>query len=188
MKRAFLALIVLALAGCGGSSPNVPTIHPARSYELAGFHPSAPVPAGKPVKVSFTIRQPDGTTMTAFKRGPGPHTGVHLIYVRKDLSTIIHHHPPLGRSGEIVDEVTFGHPGPYRLVIDVYPASCPSPGACNYQLTDNITVAGDYVAKALPPPVSEQTVDGYHVSLTGIGGLTALEPTLVHATVTGPDG
>ena len=37
----------------------------------------------------------DGTTLTKFRRGPGPHTGVHLIYVRDDLSTIVHHHPPV---------------------------------------------------------------------------------------------
>src|SRR3954463_12445485 len=151
MKRATLALVVL-LAGCGGgSSPNVPTIEPARSYEIAGFQPSGPAPAKTPVEVSFTIQQPDGSTLTAFKRGPGPHTGVHLIYVRKDLSTIIHHHPPLGGSGTIADVVTFPHPGPYRLVIDVYPATCPSPGACNYQLTQKITVAGAYDA---PPPAA----------------------------------
>jgi hypothetical protein len=186
--RRVLLLAALVLAGCGGSSPSVPTIQPARSFEIAGFEPSAPVPAGKPVKISFTIQQPDGSTLTAFKRGPGPHTGVHLIYVRKDLATIIHHHPPLPGTGKIVDLVTFPAPGPYRLVIDVYPASCTTVGPCNYQLTQNITVAGSYRPQPLPAPVDAQTVDGYRFTLTGLQGLTALEPDLVHVTVTAPGG
>src|SRR4029077_10839071 len=96
----------------------------------------------------------DGTPLTKFKRGSGPHTGVHLIYVRKDLEDIVHHHPPLGGTGKIVDHVTFPAPGPYRLVIDVYPASCGGsstpavPGAptstCNFQLFATVRVAGVY--------------------------------------------
>ena len=36
------------------------TSSPPRIYEIADFKPSQPVPAGKPVAVSFVIRQPDG--------------------------------------------------------------------------------------------------------------------------------
>ena len=74
-------------AAAGTGKLAVPTIPPATStrIELVGFQPSGAVTAGKPVTVSFTIEQPDGTPLTKFKRGPGPHTGVHLIYVRDDL-------------------------------------------------------------------------------------------------------
>jgi len=46
------ALLVVAAAGCGGGSSTV-TIQPAAVYSLDGFEPSAPVPAGKPTRVSF---------------------------------------------------------------------------------------------------------------------------------------
>ena len=53
---------VLLLAGCGGgsSSTSFPTVGAARTYEIVNFEPSAPVPAAKPTKVSFVIRQPNG--------------------------------------------------------------------------------------------------------------------------------
>jgi len=117
------AALVLAAAGCGGSSSvNVPTVQPAAVYRLVHLQPSGPVVAGKPVRVSFSIQQPDGTVLTRFKTGPGPHTGVHLILVRKDLAYLIHKHPPVGAS-TIAQTVTFPAPGPYRMVVDVYPAS-----------------------------------------------------------------
>jgi hypothetical protein len=204
--RGFLLLPLLAAAtaaGCGGggsSSLPVPTIPAAHVYKVVGFHPSGSVDPGKPVKVSFSIQQPDGTILTRFKRGPGPHTGVHLIYVRKDLSTIIHHHPPLGGRGKIVDAVVFPAPGPYRLVIDVYPAACPGsaaptpaiPGAparvCNLLLSENVDVAGKYRPEALPAASQAQTVDGYRFSLTGANDLSAIDAKLVDVSVTDAHG
>ena len=73
----------------------------------AGFTPTGPVAPGKPVKVSFRIKLPSGKTLTAYNRGAGPHTGVHLIFVREDLSQIIHRHPPVGADGTVRQEVTF---------------------------------------------------------------------------------
>ncbi len=69
---------------------------PAAVYRLVHFQPAGPVVPGKPVRVSFEIEQPDGTPLIHFKTGHGPHTGVHLILVRKDLAYIIHQHPPVG--------------------------------------------------------------------------------------------
>src|SRR5436190_21033685 len=102
----FLAplLAVVALAGCGGSgssSPALPTGEAARTYELADFTPRGAVAPGKPVTISFGIRQPDGRMLTNYRRGAGPHTGVHLIVVARDLSTIIHRHPPIGADGRL---------------------------------------------------------------------------------------
>ena len=115
-------VLVVAAAGCGGSSKSgIPTIGAARTYALTDFQPSAPVAPGKPTRVSFKITEPNGTTLTKFKRGPGPHTGVHLIIVRKDLATIIHRHPPIAPDGTISETVIFTKPGPYRVVVDVYP-------------------------------------------------------------------
>ncbi len=85
--------LAMALAGCGGgsSSPAPPSIAPARQYSLAGFQPVAAVRPGKPTVVSFTVIQPNGKPLVDYRTGPGPHTGVHVILVRDDLS---HHRPP----------------------------------------------------------------------------------------------
>jgi hypothetical protein len=194
-----LAAVATLAVGCGGGTGTAPpTIPPAHVYRLIGFQPTGAVTAGKGVTVSFTIRQPDGTPLTKFKRGSGPHTGVHLIYVRKDLADIVHHHPPLGGTGKIVDHLTFPAPGPYRLVIDVYPASCGGsstpavPGAptstCNFQLFGTVRVAGAYTPQLLPPTTEAQTVDGYHFTLTGATHLKAIQATLVQVHVTDPQG
>jgi hypothetical protein len=152
--------------------------------KIVDFSPAGNVAPGKPATVSFRIQQADGTTLTRFRRGPGPHTGVHMIYVRDDLSTIIHHHPPLTGGGKIVDNVTFPDPGPYRLVIDVYPATCPGVGTCNFQLFERVTVAGKYKPRPLPPTSQVQTDGGCRFALAGAGDLSAIQAKLVHVSVT----
>jgi hypothetical protein len=108
-----LPLVVL-LAGCGGGSSQTggPTIQPAKISRLVDFKPTAPAVVGKPTVVSFVIQQPNGKPLIHFKRGPGPHTGVHLIIVRRDLATIVHKHPPIASDGTIKETVTFTKPGP----------------------------------------------------------------------------
>jgi hypothetical protein len=191
MKRVLaLALFAGVLAGCGGGGggPGIPTIAPARIVKVVDFSPTESVPPGKPTQVSFTIQQPDGTPLTAYKRGPGPHTGVHLIYVREDLAVIIHHHPPVGADGKIVDTVTFPVPGPYHLEIDVYPASCSGTvtptTVCNYQLSEQVTVSGEYKPQPLPATSNVQTSEGCRFTLRGASNLTAIQAKLVGVTVT----
>ena len=172
------ALTVLAAAGCGGgsSSSGPPTIavQAARTFRLAHFTPAGPVQAGKPTTVSFTILQPNGRALTAYKHGAGPHNGVHLIIVRRDLATIIHRHPPVAADGRISLPVTFSEPGPYRVVIDAYPKTTgPQP---NFQLFSTITVAGAYTPQPLPPFRASETVDGYRVTLHGTPHLKAIVP------------
>ena len=117
---------------------------------------------GTPVTLSFKITQPSGQTMTKFKRGSGPHTGVHLIIVREDLSTIIHRHPPEGPGGVFTQRVTFPSPGPYKVLVDVYPATT-NQLLRNFQLSNRvIDVAGAYKPVPLPKPARADTIDGYH--------------------------
>ena len=190
MTRALplLALLLLALlaAGCGGSSggSGFPTIQAARTYSLADFRPARPLQPGKPVTISFRIRQPNGTPLTQFKRGPGPHTGVHLIIVRRDLSTIVHRHPPIAKDGTISERVTFAEPGPYRVVVDAYPANGPQR---NFQLFGALRVAGKYTPKPLPAPGASADVDGFRVTLHGKPDLHAIQAAFLKATVTDPD-
>ena len=78
---------------------------------------------GEPVTISFTVTTPSGAPLVHYRTGPGPHVGVHLIIVRDDLATIIHRHPPIGKNGLIRQRVVFPKPGPYHVLVDVYPAT-----------------------------------------------------------------
>jgi hypothetical protein len=178
-RRSLVPLVaVLALAGCGGgsSSSGFPTIQAARTYALAAFTPKAPAAAGRPVSVSFVIR----------KRGPGPHTGVHLIIVRRDLAAIIHTHPPVGANGTISTRITFAKPGPYRVVVDAYPNT--SGPQKNFQLFGSLRVAGAYTPQALPAYAATDVVDGYRVTIRGRPDLHAIQASFLTIDVTGPDG
>jgi hypothetical protein len=180
------ALAMLALAGCGGSSNSgFPTIQAAHTYSLADFRPAAPAEQGRPTVVSFVIRQPDGKPLVDFKRGPGPHTGIHLIIVRRDLAYIIHRHPPVARDGRVHVPITFPGPGPYRVVVDVYPAGGTQ---TNFQLFRMLRVAGAYHPRPLPPPASAVEVAGYRLVLHRALHLRAIEAQSVVVNVTGPDG
>jgi hypothetical protein len=184
-----LALVVAtaAAAGCGsGAGPVMPTVPRARVFALAGFEPSAPVTPGKPVQVSFAIRQPSGQPLTSYRRGAGPHTGIHLIFVRSDLASIIHRHPPVAKDGRVTETVTFPSAGRYRLVVDAYP-NLAGP-LRNFQLFHSIQVGSERAAEPLPPFRAEQTVDGFHVALRGRPNLHAIQPAFLSVSVTAPDG
>jgi hypothetical protein len=183
-----LALLA-ALAGCGGSSSGAlpqPKVGAARTFALAHFEPSGPVTAGRPTVVSFSIRQPSGRTLTAYKRGLGPHTGVHLIIVRDDLATIIHRHPPIAADGSIRESVTFPAPGPYRVLVDTYPRLGGS--LTNFQLFGKVTVRGAYRRRPLPAPTDAVTADGYRFGIRGLPHLRAIDPAFMTVDVRRPNG
>jgi hypothetical protein len=180
--------VLAAAAGCGGggSGTATPTIPPAKTYELARVQPSGALPATKPVDFSFTIRQPSGATLTRFKTGSGPHTGVHLIFVRSDLAYIVHKHPPIRAGGLIKEKVTFPAPGRYRLIVDTYPNQPGTPP--NFQLFKWITVKGPAKPVPLPPFRQTTTVDGYRFTLQGNPRLRAIRPAFMTINVTDPRG
>ena len=115
------AALLSACGSSGSGSPSVPTVAPAKTFQLAGFRPWRSVSARRAVELSFHIVLPSGKTLTRFKTGAGPHTGVHLIIVRDDLSQIIHRHPPVDADGTVRQTVTFPEPGQYHVLVDVYP-------------------------------------------------------------------
>jgi hypothetical protein len=188
MRRSLLALgIVAMLAGCGGSSkPSFPTVGAARTYSLVDFKPGTPAVAGRPTRVSFVIRQPDGKPLTSFRRGAGPHTGVHLIFVRNDLATIVHRHPPIAKDGTISDTITFADPGPYRLVVDAYPNT--TGPQRNFQLFRALRVAGTYRPAALPPFSPTVVTDGYRFTMSKQPSLHAIQAGFLTVRVTDPHG
>jgi hypothetical protein len=173
VKRLLLGcLVAVAVAsGCGGGGSTglaPPPVQAASTTRLGDFRPSGPVSAGKPVTISFHIIQPSGKTLTQFAEGPqlGPHSGVHLILVRDDLSQIIHRHPPIGAGGAISETVRFPAPGPYRLLIDVYAKG--SSGVLpydNFQMKHTIHVSGAYHPQPIGAVRKSVTADGYRFEI-----------------------
>jgi hypothetical protein len=157
-------------------------------FTLAGPHvsPSGPIRPGHPVTLSFKIDLPSGRPLTSFRTGPGPHTGVHLIIVRGDLAYIIHQHPPIGADGLLRQTITFPAPGPYRMLVDVYPKL---QGVLpNFQLFKSLTVPGAYSPKALPGYRADVVVDGYHFDMRPHPPVHAIQAQFLHVNVTDPAG
>ena len=176
---------MLAVTGCSSSRPATPTIGAARTYELSGFEPVRVSRPG-PARIAFTITQPSGDPLTTYRRGGGPHTGVHLIVVRDDLGLIIHRHPPVGPNGRVVQPIDFPTPGRYRVLVDAFPAI--DAGPRNFQLHADVRVAGRYRRQALPQFDPVVTTGSYRISLEAPRVLKAIEPAFLTAKITGPDG
>jgi hypothetical protein len=184
-----LLLSAVALAGCGSSSGgtvSAPVVGAAKTFALGGFQPAHTALAGHPTTVSFTVKLPDGKPLTSYKTGSGPHTGVHLIIVRNDLAYIIHDHPPIGPGGLLRQTVTFPAPGPYRVLVDLYP-NIPG-GQPNFQLFTDVRVAGAYHPVKLPPFKADQVVDGYHFNMQGHPTLHAIQAEFLHINITDSHG
>jgi hypothetical protein len=179
-------VLVILLAGCGGGGKQAGgiTVEPARTYRLEQLR-AVHLTAGKPAVLSFRILQPDGTPLTAYRHGAGPHTGVHLILIRRDLSVIVHRHPAIRPDGSFAEPIVFPSPGPYRVVVDAYPQSAAQP---NFQLFSSVDVAGDYRPAPVPPFRATETVDGYRFAVHGTPHLRAIQPAFLTFTVTRPDG
>jgi hypothetical protein len=111
---------------------------------------------------------------------------VHLIIVRDDLAYIIHQHPPIGQGGLLHQSVTFPAPGPYRVLVDLYPNL---PGVLpNFQLTTTIDVAGPYHPIKLPSFRAVDDIGGYRFVMAPHATLHAIQAEFVHVQVTDPRG
>jgi hypothetical protein len=190
VRRAVFAILVVAIAGCGGggasAGPSI-TVQPARVYSLAGFAPGGAIQPGHPTTVAFAIQQPDGKPLTSYRTGPGPHTGVHLIVVDANLRAMIHRHPPIAADGRISEPITFPRPGRYRVVVDAYPSgrAAAQPGL---QLFKTVTVAGNAAPWPLPPFRADQTAGGLHFAIQGTPQLKSLTAATMNVSITARDG
>jgi hypothetical protein len=186
MRRSVALLFVFPLlAACSSSGPKSITIGPARTFRLAGFQPSGVIRPGRPTTVAFTIDQPSGSALTSYRRGAGPHTGVHLIIVRNDLSLIIHRHPPVLPGGRFEQRVVFPAPGRYRVIVDAYPQHGVLP---NFQLFKDIRVAGREAPKPLGAYHSHLVVDGFRFVAPAHPQLRASQAAFLTVHVTGAGG
>jgi len=175
-------------AGCGsgGSGPATPTIAPARQYRLEGFLPLHPVKAGTPTEISFKIVLPSGQTLTHYRTGAGPHTGVDLIIVRQGANALIYTDTTLGKDGVAREDVTLPAPGRYRVIVDAYPNQAGAPR--NFQLFTTLEATGTSAAPVLPQSPRSVTVDGYRFTIQGHPILKAIQPAFLTITVTDPHG
>lgn len=181
---------LLALAGCGGSGATVsaPHVAPARTYSLQNFEPAVPVVPGRPTTLSFTIQQPSGQPLTAYRTCCEPHEGVDLIIVRSDDSHVQYDDSDVGAGGRISQPVVFPTPGRYRIVVDAYPAHTAPDQPINFQLFTWVTVAGHYQRQPVPPYSPSQVVDGYRFQIQGNPKLKAIQATSLTINVTSPNG
>ncbi len=177
-----------ACGGSGGSTPSVPQVAPASTYSLQDFQPAAPVVAGRPSLISFTIRQPSGKPLTAYRACCEPHDGVDLIIVRSDDSHVQYDDSDIGGGGRVSQPVVFPTPGRYRVIVDAYPAHTSPDQPINFQLFTWVTARGAYHPQPIPRYVASQTVDGYHFQIEGRPKLAAIQATFLTIKVTGPGG
>ncbi|MGI8430309.1 MAG: hypothetical protein ACR2OB_13650 [Solirubrobacteraceae bacterium] len=184
-------LLALLLAGCGASSGgavSVPKIAPARTYALTGFTPAAPIVAGRPTTLSFTIRQPSGQPLAAYKQCCEPHAGVDLIIARSDDSHVQYDDSDIAASGKVSQSVVFPVPGRYRIVVDAYPKQAGPQSPFNFQLFTWVTVRGAYHPQTVPAFNATQTVDGYRFQVQGHPQLKAIEANFLTLHVLDPHG
>jgi hypothetical protein len=153
-------------------------VQPARSYSLV-THVRQGV-------ITLKIVQPGGAPLTRFRTGAGPHTGVHVIFVRRDLHTLLHVHPHVAGDGTFSAETGSLPAGPYRIVVDAYPAD--SAQQPNFQLFSALKIAGRYTPSPLPPLQHAEHVGGYTFTLQGTPQLRAIQPAFLHFTVRTPAG
>ena len=185
---ALAALVTLGVvgAGCGGGggSPAPPTIAPAKEYKLDWQSPPSVAEPGT-TTLRFAVRTPDGKVLTRFRTGAGPHTGVHLIIVRDDLSQIVHKHPPIPANGHLALPVDLPRAGRYHVLVDVYPAS----GTLrNFQLTRELQVGTGNVKAPLPRYSPVVHAGGLTFRVARLPGLRLAEPASMIVNVTDAAG
>ncbi|HZU60710.1 MAG TPA: hypothetical protein VE983_07070 [Solirubrobacteraceae bacterium] len=185
------ALALVALTGCGssgGRAVNVPTVAPARTYSLQNFQPAGPVLPGRQTTVSFTIQQPSGKPLAAYRSCCEPHEGVDLIIVRADDSHIQYDDSDIAPDGRVSQPIVFPTPGRYRVIIDAYPAHVGPDEPINFQLFTWVTVKGHYQPQTVPPYRATQTLDGYRFQVQPHPPLKAIQATFLTIRVTDPRG
>ncbi|MFB8006462.1 hypothetical protein [Nocardia sp. NPDC056000] len=121
---------------------------------------TAPTAANQQGALRFRITGPQGSVT---KYNSLHEKNLHLIVVRSDASQFRHVHPELAADGTWSIDWKWAEPGTYRVFTDFSPAGGPG----ELTLSRTVNVAGDAVAKPLPPASKTAQVDGYQVTLNG---------------------
>jgi hypothetical protein len=118
------------------------------------------LPAGAATPVAFRIVGPDGSAVREYD--VDHEVDLHLIAVRRDLSSFQHVHPDLDAEGVWHVPLALG-PGTWRLFADFVPTALGE----KVTLGADLAVAGDYEPAPLLAESRTAEVDGYTVELAG---------------------
>ncbi len=116
---------------------------------------------GDPVQVGFTVAGPDGGPVLDFDTTHDKR--MHLVVVRRDMTTFQHLHPEQDAGGTWRVPVDLSKAGVYRFFADFSPSALGEP----ITLGADVFVPGEYVPAELPEPGTEWSADGYAVTLAG---------------------
>jgi hypothetical protein len=128
--------------------------------------------AGQPRDFAFRIVGRDGKPATTFAIVHDK--PLHLIVVRRDLSGYQHLHPAMATDGRWRVPLTLPAAGAWRAYADF----TVDVGGQQTALTlgVDLSVTGDYAARALPAPAREAAVAGFSVSYDGAPAPGATQP------------
>ena len=111
---------------------------------------------------SFTVLGPDSKPVRDYT--PTHDKDLHLIVVRRDLTSFQHLHPVLGADGTWTVPLALPEPGVFRVFADFAPKAR---GTDALTLGVDVSVAGAYQPRAVPAQSRTARVDGYTVTLDG---------------------
>ena len=112
-------------------------------------------------RLQFRILDQRGEAVRSFETLHGK--PLHLIVVRRDLSSFEHVHPTMADDGTWSADVDLERAGEYRVFADFQPADAES----GLTLGHDLSVQGDYVPAGLPRPSATSRVGDYEVRLDG---------------------
>ena len=159
-------------AGHGAQHPTAqhPTAEDATAEPLPGLavsqagHTLQPatttVSAGASQPFTFTVTGPDGEPVVEYE--PTHERDLHLVVVRRDLTSFQHVHPELAPDGTWTADLDLSAPGAYRAFADFAPE-----GGEPITLGADLLVPGNFEPVALPAPTGAAAVDGHEVTLAG---------------------
>lgn len=138
---------------------------------------AATLPRGRRVPFAFRITGPDGEAVTAYEEKHEKE--LHLIVVRRDLAGFQHVHPTLAADGTWTVPLDVPSGGTYRVFADFEPTGL----GRGVTLGTDLSVAGTFEPAPLPPPAATTSVDGFDVTVEGVGRVRAGQETEIAFTV-----
>ena len=138
--------------------------------------------AGRAQRLTFRIAGAGGAPVTTYAL---VHDKLlHLVIIRRDLAGYQHLHPTMAADGTWGIDLTLVEPGIYRMIADFTAIVGGQQVATT--LGADLTVAGSYRPRVLPPPSHAVSTGGFAVGYEGAPSTESTQPILV--SVSGADG
>lgn len=137
--------------------------------------------AGRAQRLTFRIAGAGGAPVTTYAL---VHDKLlHLVVIRRDLAGYQHLHPTMAADGTWGIDLLLVEPGIYRMIAD-FTAIVGGQQVATTLGTD-LTVAGSYLPRALPPPAHAVSTGGFAVGYEGAPSTQSTQPILI--SVSGAD-